>query len=101
MIMPSKVYVPAPISTHGVELPVELAPLRERLAEHAHDTWARRRFEDGWTWGHSRDDAERKHPCLVAYGELPEDEKEYDRVLVLETLKAILSLGYSIVPPGR
>ena len=29
-----------------------------------------------WTWGPVRDDAAKKHPCLVPYDELPESEKE-------------------------
>ena len=33
---------------------------------------------------------------MVAYNELPEDEKEYDRNTALETLKLIVKLGYEI-----
>jgi len=33
----------------------------------------------------------------VPYENLSESEKEYDRVMVNETLKAILALGYRIV----
>jgi class 3 adenylate cyclase len=36
---------------------------------------------------------------LVPYQELPELEKEYDRVTVSETLKSILALGFEIAPP--
>jgi hypothetical protein len=32
----------------------------------------------------------------VPYADLPESEKEYDRNSVVETLKAILTLGYKI-----
>jgi RyR domain-containing protein len=96
-----KVYEPAPLATNSVDLPPELAPLLERLAEHAHDTWAERRLADGWTWGPARDDTAKRHPCLVPYEDLAEGDKEYDRVLVVGTLKAILSLDYAIVPPGR
>jgi len=35
----------------------------------------------------------------VPYDELPESEKEYDRVTAIGTLKAILKLGYRILPP--
>ena len=37
-------------------------------------------------------------PLLIAYDELPESEKGYDRNTALETLKLIVKLGYSIQP---
>jgi hypothetical protein len=54
------------------------------------------RLSEGWIWGPKRDDAKKTHPCLVPYAELPESEKEYDRQTALETIKAILALGYRI-----
>ncbi len=92
-------YQPQPISTEGVDLPASLTPLTERLAENAHDLWAAQRLAQGWRFGPARDDAKKLHPCLVPYGDLPEPEKEYDRLAALGTLKAILKLGYRIVPP--
>ncbi len=92
-------YLPAPIDTASVILPPELDQLTERLAENTHDIWARQRLNDGWVWGAQRDDAAKKHPCLVPYDQLPESEKEYDRVVVLGVLRTILSLGYKIEPP--
>ena len=89
-----------PISTEGVTLPPDLGALVEQLAENNHDHWARQRIDEGWTYGPQRDDARKTHPDLVAYGDLPEDEKEYDRISVVETLKAIIVLGYEIVPRG-
>ena len=91
-------YIPAPISTEGVTLPIELDALIEKLAENNHDHWARQRIEDGWIYGPRRDDALKTHPDLVPYRDVPESEKEYDRISVVETLKVILSLGYQIVP---
>ncbi|MBQ1398136.1 MAG: dNTP triphosphohydrolase, partial [Clostridia bacterium] len=41
-------------------------------------------------------DEEKKHPCLVEYEELSDDEKSYDRNTALETLKCIVKLGYTI-----
>jgi ryanodine receptor 2 len=51
-----------------------------------------------WTWGARRDDAAKQHPCLVPYGELPDREKEFDRIAAMGTLRAILALGYTIQP---
>ena len=92
------IYTPKPISTEEVTLPPELGALVEQLAENNHDHWARQRIEAGWTYGSQRDDARKTHPDLVPYRDLAEDEKEYDRTSVVETLKAILMLGYQIVP---
>lgn len=89
-------YRPKPLDTSHVVLSPELQALTERLAENAHDNWAAQRLQDGWTWGSSRDDEKKTHPMLVAYGELPESEKQYDRRTAMETLKAIVSLGYRI-----
>jgi hypothetical protein len=96
---PGMIYQPKPISTEGMELPRELLPLTERLAENAHDLWAAQRLAQGWHYGLKRDDTQKLHPCLVPYAELPDSEKEYDRIAALGTLKAILKLGYRIVPP--
>ncbi len=89
-------YQPRPIDTSGVTLPEHLLKLRERLAEHIHDIWALKRLSEGWTYGATRDDARKRHPCLVHYSELPEEEKAYDRAVAVETLKAITALGYKI-----
>jgi len=69
------------------------------LARNAHDIWARQRLADGWRFGPRRDDAKKEHPCLVPYEDLPESEKVYDRSAAMETLKAILALGYRIMKP--
>ncbi|MEO0082547.1 MAG: RyR domain-containing protein [candidate division WOR-3 bacterium] len=94
-----KAYIPKPIDTSHITIPAELEALTEKLAENAHDNWARQRIAEGWTWGPKRDDAAKKHPDLVPYAELPESEKEYDRKAAMETLRAIIALGYAIEKP--
>jgi hypothetical protein len=93
---PTQSYRPRPVDTRQVILPPEIEELRELLAKNTHEVWARTRIEQGWTYGPTRDDASKKHPCLVPYEELPEAEKEYDRQTALETLRLILALGYRI-----
>src|SRR5918997_642340 len=92
-------YEPHPIDTSGVALPEEIVELTELLARNTHENWARQRVSERWRYGPRRDDQWREHPGLVSYDELPEEEKDYDRTTALETLKAILSLGYRIEPP--
>jgi ryanodine receptor 2 len=91
-------YQPKPIDTSEVVLPPDLERLVEKLAENNHDHWAIGRLKDGWSFGPSRDDRAKTHPCLVPYAELPESEKDYDRVNARETLKAIMALSYHIAP---
>ena len=93
-------YQPKPIDTSSIVLPPDLIDLTERLAENAHDLWAQQRIADGWSHGRHRDDAKKKHPCLLAYEDLPDSEKAYDRSAALGTLKAILALGYQIEKPN-
>ena len=89
-------YKPRGIDTEAVALSEEILDLRESLARNAHDVWARQRMAEGWKYGSKRDDARKEHPCLIPYEELPESEKAYDRSMAMETLKAILALGYKI-----
>ena len=89
-------YTPKPIDTSGVTLTREILELTEVLAKNAHDTWAQQRLAEGWRYGPQRDDAKKEHPDLVPYEELPESEKEYDRSAAMQTLKAIIALGYRI-----
>ena len=91
-------YEPRPVDTSGVSLGSDLQELTELLAQNTHDIWARQRLQDGWTWGPERDDAGKKHPCLVPYAELPNSEKVYDRNTAVETIKVLLSLGYRLSP---
>lgn len=94
--MNKKNYIPKPINTTDVSLPTDLKVLAEEIAKNVHEVWSEGRMNDGWTYGPTRDDATRKHPCLVPYEALTEEEKEYDRRTSEETIKLILKLGFKI-----
>lgn len=91
-----KQYKPKPIDTKDIVLPTELNNLIEEMSKNVHEVWAETRISQGWTYGEERNDAEKKHPCLVPYEELSEEEKEYDRNTSVETIKLILKLGFKI-----
>lgn len=80
----------------SVDLPESLIQLSERIAENVHEVWAKARMDEGWTYGEKRDDIHKKHPCLVSYDELPEEEKEYDRNTAMNTIKMVKKLGFRI-----
>jgi ryanodine receptor 2 len=89
-------YTPNPIDTSDIQLPEELNSLLEAMAKNVHEIWAQERINQGWTYGEKRDDMLKQHPCLIAYEDLPEEEKVYDRNTSIETLKLILKLGFKI-----
>ena len=89
-------YTPEPMDLSQVDLPESLIQLSERIAENVHEVWAKARMDEGWTYGEKRDDIHKKHPCLVPYDELPEEEKEYDRNTAMNTIKMVKKLGFRI-----
>lgn len=90
-------YEPHPIDVDNIPLDGELEELQEAIAENAHDVWAKARIGEGWTYGPERNDAEKKHPDLIPYTALPDNEKEYDRIMAFNTIKLVKKLGYEIV----
>ena len=97
-VMKTETYIPQPVDTKDVELPEELKPLVEQMAKNVHEIWSETRISQGWTYGAARNDAEKKHPCLLPSEQLPEEEKLYDRNTSIETLKFILKAGFEITP---
>ena len=90
-------YIPEPIETKDIELSDDLKALSEEIARHVHEVWAKGRICEGWTWGTVRNDELRQTPCLVAYEELTEEEKDYDRNTSQETLRFLMKRGFRIV----
>ncbi len=73
------------------------AAAMETMAEAEHDGWMAQRTRDGWTWGKTRDDAAKRHPSMIPYACLPENEKEKDRGNVRQYAKLAARAGYRIV----
>ncbi len=89
-------YVPKPIDTSAIELTANQAQLIESLAANVHEVWAQKRIEDGWRYGPSRNDDLKTHPGLVPYAALSGSEKDYNRVMVEQVVRAAVALGYTI-----
>ena len=96
----AKTYNPKLIDLEHVELPEGFDELREAIAENAHDLWALERQSEGWTFGPKRDDSKLETPDMVPYSQLPESEKQYDRLMAEDTLKLLIALGYKIEKNG-
>lgn len=92
----AKTYLPKLIDLNHVKLPDGFEEMREAIAENAHDSWALERQSEGWTYGPKRDDSKLETPDMVPYAQLPESEKQYDRIMAEDTLKLLTALGYKI-----
>ena len=90
-------YRPRPLKLDGVDIAPELLTLSESIAENAHEVWAAGRMKEGWTYGPTRDDKSKQHPDLIAYSELTESEKQYDRDMAFNTIRLVRKLGYELV----
>lgn len=90
-------YDPQPINLESIQLTDDLLDLREAIAENAHEVWAAARIKEGWSYGQQRDDANKRHPDLVPYSALPDSEKEYDRIMAMDTIKLVRKLGYDLM----
>jgi hypothetical protein len=69
----------------------------EVLAKAEHEGWMAQRVGTGWRYGAVRDNAQKLHPSIVAYGDLPEPEKEKDRVAVRNYPGQVKAAGLEIV----
>ncbi|MCL5745971.1 MAG: RyR domain-containing protein [Acidobacteria bacterium] len=76
------------------------APVVEALAAETHESWRRQRVKDGWSYGETRVEADRKHPLLRPYCELPEGDKESSRIAARLTAAKLAGLGLRIVSRG-
>ncbi len=90
-------YEPRPLNLEDVPLTEDLQELQEAIAENAHEVWAAARKAEGWTYGPVRNDALKRHPDLIPYSALPDSEKEYDRLMAVNTIKLVKKLGWKIV----
>lgn len=70
----------------------------ETMAKVEHLRWSWDRRLNGWTYGKVKDAREKRHPSLVPYDELSENEKEKDRGLVRLTPAILRDIRYEAYP---
>jgi hypothetical protein len=87
-------YNPQPLDLSEEHVDQEYEDITEFMAEIFHDNWAWGRFKDGYTLGMDRE--KKQNPDLVPYHQLPEKEKEFDRVNARLAVAALKKLGYKI-----
>lgn len=95
-------YNPQPYDVSRVVLSEELEELIEMICENAHDVWAKEKIARNPGIGYSPLDPEGKevpgkNHFLVPYDMLSEEDKEFDRNMVLNSFKLAQRLGFRIV----
>ncbi|XP_069958037.1 ryanodine receptor isoform X5 [Cherax quadricarinatus] len=83
-------YNPQPVDMTNLTLSREMQNMAERLAENAHDIWAKRKKEEFEACGSGI------HPQMVPYDMLTEKEKRKDRFRSIELLKYLQFMGYRL-----
>ena len=72
----------------------------EPMAELEHGRWNIERLRDSWRYSKTRDDSRKIHDCLVAWEDLPEDIKRYDRDAVRAFPEILARAGLEISRPA-
>lgn len=50
--------------------------------EDSHANWLAHKLADGWTYGPVKDPATKQHPCMVAYDQLPAEQRVKDHLFI-------------------
>lgn len=48
--------------------------------ENSHECWYAQKLAEGWTYGPVKDPSIKQHPCMVAYEDLPVEQKAKDYI---------------------
>uniref|UniRef100_A0A8C0IDS4 Ryanodine receptor 3 n=1 Tax=Bubo bubo TaxID=30461 RepID=A0A8C0IDS4_BUBBB len=99
--MMSNGYKPAPLDLSEVKLLPSQEFLVDRLAENAHNVWAKDRIKQGWTYGIQQDLKNKRNPRLVPYALLDERTKKSNRDSLREAVRTFAGYGYSVEPPDQ
>lgn len=86
------------MATTDLEEDSRILLLVEFLSENAHDCWAAKKFKHGWTYGDTRNEAEKTHPNLIPYIDLDEADMDWNRQAAIGVLRALLERGFKIEP---
>ncbi|MDX1388444.1 MAG: RyR domain-containing protein, partial [Acidobacteriota bacterium] len=70
----------------------------ETMAELEHGRWVVERLAMGWSWGEEKDEKKRISPYLVAWDQVPDDIRDYDREAVRTYPRTLRKAGLGVFP---
>jgi hypothetical protein len=71
-------------------------PRVELLARLEHERWVTSKLKTGWRYFDSRDDDKKLHPRIRPWDELPEHERDKDRLVVLRLPEIVTEAGLTM-----
>jgi len=63
--------------------------------EQSHDGWLAQKVKDGWVLGPVKDATLKQHPCMVAYADLPPEQRAKDSIF-----GSVVRAMYDALAPG-
>ncbi|XP_051829609.1 ryanodine receptor 3 [Antechinus flavipes] len=99
--MMSNGYKPAPLDLSDVKLLPPQEIIVDKLAENAHNVWAKDRIKQGWTYGIQQDLKNKRNPRLVPYALLDERTKKSNRDSLREAVRTFIGYGYNVEPSDQ
>jgi class 3 adenylate cyclase len=89
-------YTPELLDTVNITLKAEHLKLAESLAQTSHAVWVKQQQAQGWVYGTEINAAQRQHPYLVPYHQLPDPERQHQALAAQTMLKTLLAMGYAL-----
>ncbi|XP_077395752.1 ryanodine receptor 3-like isoform X3 [Festucalex cinctus] len=99
--MMSSGYKPSPLDLSDMKLTPGQELLVDKLAENAHNVWAKDRIKQGWTYGIQQDLKSKRNPRLVPYAMLDERTKKSNRDSLREAIRTLIGYGYNVEPSDQ
>ncbi|KAF7254755.1 Ryanodine receptor 2, partial [Varanus komodoensis] len=94
-------YKPAPMDLSCIKLTPSQESMVDKLAENAHNVWARDRIRQGWTYGIQQDVKNRRNPRLVPYALLDDRTKKSNKDSLREAVRTLIGYGYNLEAPDQ
>uniref|UniRef100_A0A3B1K1U7 Ryanodine receptor 2 n=1 Tax=Astyanax mexicanus TaxID=7994 RepID=A0A3B1K1U7_ASTMX len=94
-------YKPTPMDLSHIKLASTQEAMVDKLAENAHNVWARDRIRQGWTYGIQQDVKNKRNPRLVPYVLLDERTKKSNKDSLREAVRTLLGYGYNLEAPDQ
>jgi hypothetical protein len=74
-----------------------IGALNGATPEQSHESWLAEKLATGWKYGPTKNPETKEHPCMVAYGYLPESQRAKDNIFIAVVRVVGASLGLSVV----